>query len=786
MPMHLTQRLSLSLIFGVAAVSLGFAFYQTHTESHALRSDLDRQSLVLAESLAKSAEPLLAKHYYRELQNLTDRLKDRERIAGAAVYDPNGYVIAMTRGLEGRVTTNANTANPAAVVQTIENGVEESEFLRRSSPGGRLHVATVPLNNNNQLIGVLAIFHEATYIDTQVGAMWHRALTGVALQTLLIVSITLLMLRWGVVRPMRAMTQWLRDLRAGGDAQAGAVPPPHGEFAPLTREVTRLASSLTAARAAAQEEARLRDSAESTWTTDRLRVFVNGKLGGSRIFAVSNREPYEHFHRMNGIEAVRPASGLVTALEPILSACHGTWIAQATGDADRETADQYDRVRVPPDHPHYTLRRVWLTKEQEQGFYLGFANEGLWPLCHIAHTRPVFRSEDWKQYQEVNQKFADVVLEEIEHESNPIVLLQDYHFALLPRLIKDQRPDARVAIFWHIPWPNAEAFGICPWQRELLNGLLGADLIGFHIQAHCNNFLETVDRALESRTDREHFSVTREGHDTLVKPFPISVAYDNSEKNGGDRNGAGNNGVKGERAGDEADLPHLERAALFEKHGVRGSYMGVGVDRVDYTKGIPERFRGIERFFEKYPAYRGKFVFVQIGSPSRSEIKRYHDLMEEVTGEAERINRRFQTGEWKPIVLLTRQHSHAEILPYYRAADLCLVTSLHDGMNLVAKEFVASRRDEQGVLIVSRFAGASHELSDALVVNPYDTEELADSIHRALEMPPDERSVRMQRMRAIVRERNVYRWAGNLIGELCEIRPQKGSGPTLVRTMSVA
>ncbi len=784
--MHLTQRLSLSLIFGVAAVSLGFAFYQTHTETSALKSDLDRHSLVLAESLAKSAEPLLAKHSYRELQNLTDRLKDRERIAGAAVYDANGYVIAMTRGLDGRLAPDANTANPAAVVQSIENDAEESEFLRRDAHGGRLHVATVPLKNNNQLIGVLAIFHEAMYIDSQVGAMWQRALTGVALQTVLIVSITLLTLRWGVVRPMRAMTQWLRDLRAGGDAQANAVPP-QGEFAPLTREVTRLASSLTAARAAAQEEARLRDSAESTWTTDRLRVFVNGKLGGSRIFAVSNREPYEHFHRVTGIEAAIPASGLVTALEPILSACHGTWIAQATGDADRETADQYDHVRVPPDHPHYTLRRVWLTKEQEQGFYLGFSNEGLWPLCHIAHTRPVFRSEDWKHYREVNQKFADVVLEEIEQESNPIVLVQDYHFALVPRLIKDQRPDARVAIFWHIPWPNAEAFGICPWQRELLNGLLGADLIGFHIQAHCNNFLETVDRALESRTDREHFSVTREGHDTLVKPFPISVAYDNSDRNGGERNGFESNGRKDDRADAAPDLPHLERAALFEKHGVSGSsYLGVGVDRVDYTKGIPERFRGVERFFEKYPTYRGKFVFVQIGSPSRSEIKRYHDLMEEVTSEAERINRRFQTSEWKPIVLLNRQHSHQEILPYYRSADLCLVTSLHDGMNLVAKEFVAARSDEQGVLILSRFAGASHELSDALVVNPYDTEELADSIHRALEMPADERSVRMQRMRAIVRERNVYRWAGNLIGELCEIRPQKAAGPTLVKTMSVA
>jgi trehalose-6-phosphate synthase len=769
MSMRLTLRLSLSLIFGVAAVSLAFAFYQTHTEATGLKNDLDQHTRVLADSVSKSAEPLLARRSYRELQSLTDRLKDRERIAGAAVYDAAGHTVAITRGLDTRIL-----GHPAPILQALESGAGATDFLKRDSQGRRLHVASVPLRNGTELTGALAIFHEAAYIDTQISAMWDRALSGVAIQTVLIVSITLLMLRWGVGRPVLAMTQWMRDLRAGKEADVSAVPP-QGEFAPLTREVTRLASSLTAARAAAEEEARLRDTAESTWTTDRLRVFVNGKLGGSRLFAVSNREPYEHFHRMTGIEAKMPASGLVTALEPILSACHGTWIAQATGDADRETADAYDHVRVPPDHPHYTLRRVWLTEEQEKGFYLGFANEGLWPLCHIAHTRPVFRSDDWEHYRTVNRKFADVVLEEIENEENPIVLVQDYHFALLPRMIKDERPDARVAIFWHIPWPNAEAFGICPWQKDLLDGLLGADLIGFHIQAHCNNFLETVDRALESRIDREHFAVTREGHDTLVKPFPISVANDSTD------------GQSTETAG---DLPHLERAALLKNHGVRATYMGVGVDRIDYTKGIPERFRGIERFFEKFPMYRGKFAFVQIGSPSRSEIKRYHDLMEEVDREAERINRRFQTSEWKPIVLLKRQHSHREIQPYYRSADLCLVTSLHDGMNLVAKEFVNSRSDEQGVLILSRFAGASHELSDALVVNPYDTEELADSIHRALEMPSDERSVRMQRMRAIIRERNVYRWAGNLIGELCEIRPKNGNRtynrPTLVREISVA
>jgi trehalose 6-phosphate synthase len=374
----------------------------------------------------------------------------------------------------------------------------------------------------------------------------------------------------------------------------------------------------------------------------------------------------------------------------------------------------------------------------------------------------LFRSDDWDQYRAVNQKFASALLEEIEDEEHPVVLLQDYHFALLPRIIKDRRRDARVAIFWHIPWPNPEAFGICPWARELLNGLLGADLIGFHIQAHCNNFLETVDRNLESQIDWERFSVSRTSHVTLVRPHPISVALDADEPA-------------------NRELPYLERSRLLGRLGVRASFLGVGVDRIDYTKGIPERFRGIEQFLEKSPAYRDEFTFVQIGSPSRSNIPRYRDLMEEVTSEAERINRRFQTAEWKPIVLLTRQHSHEEILPYYRTADVCLVTSLHDGMNLVAKEFVASRWDDEGVLILSRFTGASHELGDALVVNPYDTGELARALQRSLEMPAEERRIRMQRMRATVRERNIYRWAGSLIGELCEIRtPSSARKPALV------
>jgi trehalose-6-phosphate synthase len=408
---------------------------------------------------------------------------------------------------------------------------------------------------------------------------------------------------------------------------------------------------------------------------------------------------------------------------------------------------------VPPEQPQYTLRRVWLTREEEEGYYYGFANEGLWPLCHIAHTRPIFRVEDWEYYKAANQKFADAVLEEMADTERPIVLAQDYHFALLPRLIKAKRPDTRVAIFWHIPWPNPEAFAICPWRRELLEGLLGADLIGFHTQLHCNNFLQTVDRTLESRIEWERPAIIRGSHSTSVRPFPISVEFKDApvEPSAGD-------GI------------FLERIARLKQLGVQGEILGMGVDRLDYTKGIPERFRGIERFLEKHPWYCGRFTFVQIGAPTRTHIKRYKDLIAEVEAEAERINWRFHTSHWKPIVFLQRHHSHQEIEEYFRVADFCLVTSLHDGMNLVAKEFVASRDDEGGALILSGFTGASQELLDALIINPYDTEQMAEAIRFALEMDPRERRQRMRNMRHVVKGHNIYRWAANLTGAVSEIR----------------
>jgi trehalose 6-phosphate synthase len=493
----------------------------------------------------------------------------------------------------------------------------------------------------------------------------------------------------------------------------------------------------------------------SQWTAERLRVSVRNKLQNKPLFVVSNREPYMHVfsEKDKSVDVIVPASGVVTALEPVLIACDGTWIAHGSGNADREVVDAHDCLRVPPDHPAYSLRRVWLSNEEEKGYYAGFSNEGLWPLCHIAHTRPVFRPEDWFQYQRVNRRFADAVLAEMEGTRSPILLVQDYHFALLPRMIKEARPDARVAIFWHIPWPNAEAFGICPWQRELVDGLLGADLIGFHIQSHCNNFLETVDCAVEAITEWDRFAVNRQGHVTRVRPYPISVAFP--------------------EIATQAEPPRnsgSERAALCEELGIEATLLGVGVDRVDYTKGILERFSGIERFLELNPAYQRRFTFVQIGAPSRTHIDRYKKFLDEVSAEADRINARFQAGRWKPIVLLKRHHTHQEIERFYRAASLCLVTSLHDGMNLVAKEFVAAREDDRGVLILSTFAGAALELLDALLVNPYDVQQLAGAIHRALDMSEEEQSVRMQRLRSGVRENNIYHWAAGLLSDLTEIR----------------
>jgi trehalose-6-phosphate synthase/uncharacterized membrane protein affecting hemolysin expression len=750
----LSVRLIVALIVGITLVSSGFSYFEVLREKRALRSDLEHRAQVLSESLVGNVERSWnhGSNKDRELQLFVQRFGNREHLLGVAIYDRNGELVAITPDLRQTLTQS-----PAPVAQAISDGHEDGAFVRAN--GQALHILASPIRHDDEIVGSLAVVHDAGYIRSQILQVWRRSFLGVLAQVVLIVLITLLIIRWSIAGPIARAALWMRALRTGKTFRHEVLD--LEMFRPLAREVANMAESLNQARSAAENEARLRDAAESQWTADRLSVQVRTRLKGSHLFVVSNREPYAHQRNGKDIDVIVPPSGLVTALEPILNACDGTWIAHASGNADAEVVDGQNRLRVPPDDPRYTLRRVWLTKEEEEGYYYGFANEGLWPLCHIAHTRPLFRASDWQHYQDVNAKFTAALLDEIEGDENPVILVQDYHFALMPQLIKEKRPDARVAIFWHIPWPNPEAFGICPWQRQLVDGLLGADLIGFHVQSHCNNFLQTVDRTVESRVDWEHFSALRHGHSTLVRPFPISVAFSDEDSSS-----------KNKKTGE----PHFwyeERAALLRGLGVEATYVGVGVDRVDYTKGILERFLAIERFLEKYPRYQGKFTFVQIGAPSRTHIKRYHDLLAEVEAEAERINWRFQAGKWKPIVFLARQHSHEEIERYYRAADLCLVTSLHDGMNLVAKEFLASRKDERGVLILSQFTGAARELRDALLVNPYDIEQTAEAIRVALEMAPEEKQLRVQRMRRTIKENNIYRWAGNLITELCEVRLDK-------------
>jgi trehalose 6-phosphate synthase len=481
------------------------------------------------------------------------------------------------------------------------------------------------------------------------------------------------------------------------------------------------------------------------WTKERLIEVAQTQLHGARLVVVANREPFIHVYEDDEIRCVRPASGLTTALDPVMRACGGVWVGHGSGNADRAMSDARGRLRVPPGEPSYTLRRVWLTKEEEQGYYYGFSNEAMWPLCHAAYTRPRFEPSDWKQYRAVNQKFADAVLEEVDGEP-AIVFVQDYHFALLPRMLRNARPDLVVVHFWHIPWPNPEIFRVCPWQEEILDGLLGNNLLSFHIQYHCNNFLDTVDRTLESKVDLEDFSVIRHGKATLVRPQPISV--DPVEV----------------AALLPADMDRAER--LIRKRLRVGSLpLLVGVDRVDYIKALPERFRAVDRLLTLHPDMRGKFCFVQVGAPSRVHIGAYRSLNEELEALVEEINWRHGDSGWRPIVFLHEHHPPEEIYPLYRIAAACVVTSLHDGMNLVAKEYVAARTDERGALVLSCFAGAARELTDALLINPYHIDGMAEAYRAALLMPVEEQQRRMRRMRQQVQENNIYRWAGSLLTE---------------------
>ncbi|UVC13188.1 alpha,alpha-trehalose-phosphate synthase (UDP-forming) [Mesorhizobium onobrychidis] len=493
------------------------------------------------------------------------------------------------------------------------------------------------------------------------------------------------------------------------------------------------------------------DAALITWSPDTLRKILADDLPETQVIVVSNREPYIHNIKDDGVELLVPASGLVSALEPITRACAGTWIAYGGGTADRLTVDRNDRIEVPPGNPSYALRRVWLTEEEYQGYYLGFANEGLWPLCHIAFTRPIFRASDWETYEAVNRKFADTVVAEARND-RPIVLVQDYHFALLPRMIREHLPEAIIITFWHIPWPNSEVYSICPWRERILEGLLGSSIIGFHTQFHANNFAESVDRFLESRIERADAAISYGGRTTLVHAYPISIEWP---------------------AELLAKLPDVDecRARLRERFGLKADVkLCVGVERLDYTKGILDRFKALEELFTRYPEWVGKLVFLQIAAPSRSTLPAYRQLHDECRRYVDELNQRYGSEDYSPVLMVFKHHAQEQVYEIYRAADICMVTSLHDGMNLVAKEFVAARDDEQGVLLLSTFAGASRELLEALIVNPYDTAMTSEALLQALTMTPDEQRERMRPMREMVRDNNVYRWAGSMLLDAARLR----------------
>ena len=481
-----------------------------------------------------------------------------------------------------------------------------------------------------------------------------------------------------------------------------------------------------------------------------LRSFVREKLEDSLLVVVSNREPYVHFVENDEIHWKRTVGGLATALDPVMQAVGGYWAAHGSGEADAEVTDENGQVRVPPDDPRYTLQRIYLSKEESEGYYYGFANQALWPLCHNAFTRPLFLQSHWETYRAVNERFAESVAK-IVGERKAVVFVQDYHFALLPRMIKTRCPQAVCAQFWHIPWPPPELFSICPWKKELLDGMLGNDLLGFHVQDFCNNFLGAVERELEARHDPERAAVVYNGHSTRVVPFPISVDFE---------------AISG-RAQSDPCLRRME--SLKRELLLADKVMLVGIDRLDYTKGIPDRLRAVDLLLERYPEYIGKLVLVQAGSPSRQRIPEYKALIQEVESLTDEINRRHRSGRWSPIVTLDRDLSFDTVLALYRLADVCIVSPLQDGMNLVAKEFVSARVDEKGVLALSRFAGAAEEMPDALPINPYATEDFAEQVHTAIRMTDDEQGLRMRRMRQQVRENNIYTWIMNILGQLSDL-----------------
>ena len=712
-------------LFGYAVMPLMDSF----TTRWAVR-DLDTRSKSLASALEEPLHDYIPQKAGKRIDQLFNRAIQDERLYALGFCSPEGKLLYATSTYPKSIGCQTRPeGKDAALVQLTH---------------GAVHVAESTLMQDGVALGRLVLVHDMSFIerrsaDTRKYIFGFFGLLALAIS---LVSLLIAHLSWrGWVSGVKELLRG--ELRPRTTAGASESSPVETIDHPLADEVRAM---LHAYRQEQQDES----GPAGEWTADTLKQLLQNDLAGDQVLVVSNREPYIHTATRDGIAVKRPASGLVTAVEAVMRACSGTWIAHGAGTADRATVDAEDHVAVPPDDPSYTLRRVWLSEEEEQGYYYGFANEGLWPLCHIAHVRPVFRSSDWEQYVKVNQRFADAVIAEAKTD-NPVVLVQDYHFALLPRMVRAALPKATIITFWHIPWPNSESFGICPWREEIIDGLLGSTIVGFHTPFHRKNFLDTVDRYLESRIEPEASTVSYGGELTQVQRYPISIAWP-EPKDG---------------ALSVADCRAKVRQALGLPEG---HLLGIGVDRFDYTKGIIERFQAVERMLELEPALVGKFTFVQIAAPTRSALDEYQNFEARVRAQVDRINAKYGGGTYLPIILKAEHHGQAQITEYFRASEVCMVTSLHDGMNLVSKEFIAARDDEQGVLILSQFTGAARELHEALIINPYHVEEGAAALRNALFMPAIEQTERMRSMRRRVKDFNVYRWAGKMLQDAARLR----------------
>jgi trehalose 6-phosphate synthase len=690
--------------------------------------DLNMRGTLVANALSESISDALPDPRGRKLQALFNRAVQDERLVAIGVC-------SQEKKLLDRTSTFPKDLDCARAGQIAS---EPDPMLRIG--GGPVHVGVYPVTAESGNVGQLVLLQDLSFIERRSKDTRQYLIILIASLGGVIAFVTMVVaqLSWrGWVSGTRAL------LRGEGLVRplAGTAP----ELAPLAADLRARLRDL-------EDEYRRSQGPEAEWNPQRLQSLLRTQLSGDQVIVVSNREPYIHDRERGEVVVRRPASGLVTAVEPVMRACSGSWIAHGSGSADREVVDSHDRVALPPGHNEYLLRRLWLTEQEEQGYYYGFANEGLWPLCHVAHVRPIFRESDWQQYRAVNQRFADAVVAEARSE-DPVVLVQDYHFALLPAMVREKLPRATILTFWHIPWPNPESFGICPWRREILQGMLGSTILGFHTRFHCKNFIETVDRYLEARIEHEHSTISYQGADTFVESYPISIAWP-----------------------DDAEREHWTaveqcRRNVYKRLAIpQGHRLALGIDRFDYTKGILERLHAVERMLEKHPQWLGRFTFVQVAAPSRSVLEEYRAFQERIRQVAERINNRFGTPDGPVIRLLAQHHDHEAVNELYRAADACLVTSLHDGMNLVCKEFVAARDDEHGVLILSRFAGAAREMPEALIVNPYHVEETADALNQALLMPEGEQRERMASLRTTVREFNVYRWAGRMLSDAARWR----------------